>query len=106
MWDAYALSNWQRFRSDLLEVGDFILSVNGIRTHMLKHDEIVSLLLNANDSVVLEIEYELPEPRKSFGMSFYLPCSAEDRLTIVIDKLSYVAKNIFNGPWVLLVSRN
>ena len=52
------------FRSDQLEVGDYIQSVNGIRTHMLRHDEIVSLLLNAGDTVVLEIEYELPEPRE------------------------------------------
>ena len=31
---------------------------------MLKHDEIVNLLKNAGTSVLLELEYELPEPRK------------------------------------------
>ena len=51
-------------RSDALEVGDYILSVNGIRTAMLRHEEIVNLLKNAGDKVILEIEYELPDPRK------------------------------------------
>ncbi len=45
-------------------MGDYILAVNGIRTAMLKHDEIVNLLKNAGASVLLELEYELPEPRK------------------------------------------
>ena len=48
-------------RSDALEVGDYIVSVNGIRTALLRHDEIVNLLKNAGSAVVLEVEYELPE---------------------------------------------
>ncbi len=52
------------FRSDALEVGDYIMSANGIRTSMLRHEEIISLLKNAGDRVMLEVEYELPEPRE------------------------------------------
>ena len=40
------------------------MSVNGIRTALLRHDEIVNLLKNAGSAVVLEVEYELPELRK------------------------------------------
>lgn len=48
------------FRSDALCVGDVILSVNGIRTAKLKHEEIVNLLKNAGDRVMLEVQYEVP----------------------------------------------
>ncbi|XP_060036614.1 glutamate receptor-interacting protein 2 isoform X6 [Erinaceus europaeus] len=49
-------------RSDLLNVGDHILSVNGIRLARLRHEEIVSLLRNVGGRVVLEVQYELPPP--------------------------------------------
>ncbi|XP_012513914.1 PREDICTED: glutamate receptor-interacting protein 2 [Propithecus coquereli] len=49
-------------RSDLLTVGDYIRSVNGIRLTRLRHDEIVALLKNAGGRVLLEVEYELPPP--------------------------------------------
>ncbi|XP_050413050.1 glutamate receptor-interacting protein 1 isoform X2 [Patella vulgata] len=48
-------------RSDALALGDYIISVNGIRTANLKHDEIINLLKNAEEMLILEIEYELPE---------------------------------------------
>ncbi|XP_054709118.1 glutamate receptor-interacting protein 2-like [Uloborus diversus] len=47
-------------RSDALAVGDYIISVNGIRTCKLKHEEIANLLKNAGNKVTLEIEYEVP----------------------------------------------
>lgn len=47
-------------RSDQLNVGDFIKSVNGINLTRLRHDEIISLLKNVGERVVLEVEYELP----------------------------------------------
>nr|XP_045595097.1 glutamate receptor-interacting protein 2-like isoform X2 [Procambarus clarkii] len=47
-------------RSDALSVGDYILAVNGVRTHALSHAQIVSLLKNAGDKVDLEVEYEIP----------------------------------------------
>uniref|UniRef100_A0A8C5DH36 Glutamate receptor-interacting protein 2-like n=1 Tax=Gouania willdenowi TaxID=441366 RepID=A0A8C5DH36_GOUWI len=47
-------------RSDQLNVGDYIKSVNGIHLSKLRHDEIISLLKNIGERVVLEVEYELP----------------------------------------------
>ncbi|XP_047474021.1 glutamate receptor-interacting protein 2-like isoform X4 [Penaeus chinensis] len=47
-------------RSDALSVGDYILAVNGIKTHALTHAQIVSLLKNAGEKVDLEVEYEIP----------------------------------------------
>ncbi|ELK34401.1 Glutamate receptor-interacting protein 2 [Myotis davidii] len=49
-------------RSDLLSVGDYIRSVNGIHLTRLRHDEIITLLKNVGERVVLEVEYELPPP--------------------------------------------
>ncbi|KAH9487789.1 Glutamate receptor-interacting protein 2 [Bulinus truncatus] len=48
-------------RCDALLVGDLIVSINGIRTANLRHEETTNLLKNAGTSVTLEIEYELPE---------------------------------------------
>uniref|UniRef100_A0A670XZI0 Glutamate receptor interacting protein 2 n=1 Tax=Pseudonaja textilis TaxID=8673 RepID=A0A670XZI0_PSETE len=47
-------------RSDQLNVGDYIKSVNGINLTKLRHDEIISLLKNVGERVILEVEYELP----------------------------------------------
>lgn len=48
------------FRSDQLNVGDYITSVNGIHLARLRQEEIISLLKNVGERVVLEVEYELP----------------------------------------------
>uniref|UniRef100_A0A670I6B8 Glutamate receptor interacting protein 2 n=1 Tax=Podarcis muralis TaxID=64176 RepID=A0A670I6B8_PODMU len=57
-------------RSDQLNVGDYIKSVNGINLTKLRHDEIISLLKNVGERVVLEVEYELPlaAPDNSAGI--------------------------------------
>uniref|UniRef100_A0AAZ1X5H6 PDZ domain-containing protein n=1 Tax=Oreochromis aureus TaxID=47969 RepID=A0AAZ1X5H6_OREAU len=47
-------------RSDQLNVGDYIKSVNGINLTKLRHEEIISLLKNVGERVLLEVEYELP----------------------------------------------
>ncbi|XP_067855584.1 glutamate receptor-interacting protein 1 isoform X2 [Heptranchias perlo] len=47
-------------RSDQLNIGDYIKSVNGINLTKFRHDEIISLLKNVGERVVLEVEYELP----------------------------------------------
>ncbi|TTP91406.1 Glutamate receptor-interacting protein 2 [Bagarius yarrelli] len=47
-------------RSDQLNTGDYIKSVNGINLSKLRHDEIISMLKNIGERVVLEVEYELP----------------------------------------------
>lgn len=66
-------------RSDQLNVGDYIKSVNGINLSKLRHDEIISLLKNIGERVVLEVEYELPP----FGTSF-LTGTVETTQTITI----------------------
>uniref|UniRef100_A0A672V3K9 Glutamate receptor interacting protein 2 n=1 Tax=Strigops habroptila TaxID=2489341 RepID=A0A672V3K9_STRHB len=55
-------------RSDQLNVGDYIKSVNGINLTKLRHDEIISLLKNVGERVVLEVEYELPPAGGSAGV--------------------------------------
>nr|KAF6335201.1 glutamate receptor interacting protein 2 [Pipistrellus kuhlii] len=50
-------------RSDLLNVGDYIRSVNGIHLARLRHDEIITLLKNVGERVVLE------PPRTARGSS-------------------------------------
>uniref|UniRef100_A0A4W4E2F5 PDZ domain-containing protein n=1 Tax=Electrophorus electricus TaxID=8005 RepID=A0A4W4E2F5_ELEEL len=47
-------------RSDQLNVGDYIKSVNGINLSKLRHDEILGMLKSIGERVVLEVEYELP----------------------------------------------
>ncbi|CAG5128296.1 unnamed protein product, partial [Candidula unifasciata] len=54
-------------RCDALLVGDYIVSVNGIRTATLRHEEIINLLKNAGTNVTLEIEYEIPDSGSSGG---------------------------------------
>lgn len=46
--------------SDCLQTGDYIASVNGIKTGKMKHAEIISLLKNVGQTVTLEVEYQLP----------------------------------------------
>ena len=55
-------------RSDQLNVGDYIKSVNGINLCKLRHDEIISLLKNIGERVVLEVEYELPQTGRWAGV--------------------------------------
>uniref|UniRef100_A0A8C1RVS7 Glutamate receptor interacting protein 2b n=1 Tax=Cyprinus carpio TaxID=7962 RepID=A0A8C1RVS7_CYPCA len=55
-------------RSDQLNVGDYIKSVNGINLTKLRHDEIISLLKNVGERVMLEVEYELPSPDSTSGV--------------------------------------
>ncbi|KAL4225936.1 Glutamate receptor-interacting protein 1 [Mactra antiquata] len=73
-------------RSDLLQVGDYILSVNGIKTSNMKHDEIINLLKNANDTVRLEIEYELPDlvPADAFSV-----CCKQHTIVLDTDSTSF-----------------
>ncbi|CAL4128743.1 unnamed protein product, partial [Meganyctiphanes norvegica] len=47
-------------RSDALNTGDYILAVNGVKTHSLTHNQIIQLLKNAGEKVELEVEYEIP----------------------------------------------
>lgn len=60
-------------RSDQLNIGDYIKSVNGINLSKLRHDEIISLLKNIGERVMLEVEYELPPFGKRTPASANLP---------------------------------
>ncbi len=47
-------------RSEALQVGDYILSINGTPTEHLVHTEVNALLQNAGNVVNLEISFETP----------------------------------------------
>uniref|UniRef100_A0A8C7QYS6 Glutamate receptor interacting protein 2a n=1 Tax=Oncorhynchus mykiss TaxID=8022 RepID=A0A8C7QYS6_ONCMY len=84
-------------RSDQLNVGDYIKSVNGINLSKLRHEEIISLLKNIGERVVLEVEYELPP----FGMS----TSSVYRPTIEVclykegNSFGFVMRGGFHEDW-------
>lgn len=48
-------------RTELLEIGDRILAVNGTSTDDITHDAVARLLQSAGTTVYLEIEYDLPD---------------------------------------------
>ncbi|XP_022107281.1 glutamate receptor-interacting protein 1-like isoform X2 [Acanthaster planci] len=56
-------------RSDLLQIGDLITAVNGIKTAKLRHEDVINLLKNAGDHVSLEIEYEIPPAVQDNGIT-------------------------------------
>uniref|UniRef100_A0A3Q2DAU5 Glutamate receptor interacting protein 2b n=1 Tax=Cyprinodon variegatus TaxID=28743 RepID=A0A3Q2DAU5_CYPVA len=62
-------------RSDQLNVGDYIKSVNGINLTKLRHEEIISLLKNVGERVLLEVEYELPPTGKQQYWKYFCPAS-------------------------------
>jgi hypothetical protein len=43
-----------------LQIGDIILSINGVKTLGLKHEEIIDLIKTARERLILEYEYNLP----------------------------------------------
>ena len=50
-------------RTDRIEVGDVILSVNGTSTAELQHSDVVGLVtVQPHSTVSLEIKYGQPEP--------------------------------------------
>src|ERR1700722_14916730 len=50
-------------KSDVLEIGDIIHGVNGLKTAGLKHDQVIDLIKQVGDQLTLEIEYDLPQWR-------------------------------------------
>ncbi len=50
-------------KADVLEIGDVLLSVNGIKTAGLKHDQVIDLIKQVGDQLTLDIEYDLPKWR-------------------------------------------
>ncbi|XP_052419408.1 glutamate receptor-interacting protein 2 isoform X2 [Carassius gibelio] len=85
-------------RSDQLNVGDYIKSVNGINLSKLRHDEIISMLKNIGERVVLEVEYELPP----FAPNN--PCSIISRtIEVCLEKegnsFGFVLRGGFHEDW-------
>jgi S1-C subfamily serine protease len=62
-------------KADVLEIGDLLLGINGIKTAGLKHEQVIDLIKQVGDQLTLEIEYDLPKWRmynhKSFFLSFH-----------------------------------
>uniref|UniRef100_A0AAY4DTB2 PDZ domain-containing protein n=1 Tax=Denticeps clupeoides TaxID=299321 RepID=A0AAY4DTB2_9TELE len=85
-------------RSDQLNVGDYIKSVNGINLSKLRHDEIISLLRNVGERVMLEVEFELPP---------YVPSSSAAVLSKTIEvclqkegnSFGFVLRGGFHEDW-------
>lgn len=51
-------------KADVLEIGDILLGVNGIKTAGLKHEQVIDIIKQVGDQLTLEIEYDLPKWRK------------------------------------------
>ncbi|XP_062854846.1 glutamate receptor-interacting protein 2a isoform X5 [Trichomycterus rosablanca] len=85
-------------RSDQLNVGDYIKSVNGINLSKLRHDEIISMLKNVGERVVLEVEYELP-PVASSAVSSVISKTIEVRLEKEGNSFGFVLRGGFHEDW-------
>ena len=44
------------------EVGDLLVSVNGVDATLLRHFEVVNMLQSSTGPTVLELQYSLPDP--------------------------------------------
>ncbi|XP_069045531.1 glutamate receptor-interacting protein 2 isoform X4 [Lepisosteus oculatus] len=85
-------------RSDQLNVGDYIKSVNGINLTKLRHDEIISLLKNVGERVVLEVEYELP-PAAPDSSSGVIPKTIEICLNKEGNSFGFVMRGGSHEDW-------
>ncbi len=50
-------------KADVLEIGDILLGINGIKTAGLKHEQVIDLIKQVEDQLTLDIEYDLPKWR-------------------------------------------
>ena len=50
-------------KADVLEIGDVLLGVNGIKTAGLKHEQVIDIIKQVGDQLSLDIEYDLPKWR-------------------------------------------
>uniref|UniRef100_A0A3B3RU72 Glutamate receptor interacting protein 2a n=1 Tax=Paramormyrops kingsleyae TaxID=1676925 RepID=A0A3B3RU72_9TELE len=85
-------------RSDQLNVGDYITSVNGIHLARLRQEEIISLLKNVGERVVLEVEYELP-PAAPDSSSDSIPKIIDIRLRKEDSSCGFVMRGGFHEEW-------
>ncbi|KAG7267295.1 hypothetical protein CRUP_000293 [Coryphaenoides rupestris] len=86
-------------RSDQLNVGDYIKSVNGINLCKLRHDEIISLLKNIGERVVLEVEYELPQIGRQRNSSGVVTKTIEVCLHKEGNSFGFVMRGGFHEDW-------
>ncbi|XP_072537526.1 glutamate receptor-interacting protein 2a isoform X2 [Salminus brasiliensis] len=85
-------------RSDQLNMGDYIKSVNGINLSKLRHDEIISMLKNIGERVVLEVEYELP-PFAPSNPSSMISKTIEVCLEKEGNSFGFVLRGGFHEDW-------
>lgn len=50
-------------KSDMLDIGDILIGINGIKTTGLKHEQVIDLIKQGGDQLTLEIEYDIPKWR-------------------------------------------
>jgi C-terminal processing protease CtpA/Prc len=50
-------------KADVLELGDILLGINGIKTAGLKHEQVIDLIKQVGDQLTLDIEYDIPKWR-------------------------------------------
>jgi hypothetical protein len=50
-------------KADVLEIGDVLLGINGLKTSGLKHEQVIDLIKQVGDQLTLDIEYDLPKWR-------------------------------------------
>jgi C-terminal processing protease CtpA/Prc len=50
-------------KADVLEIGDILTGINGIKTAGLKHEQVIDLIKHVGDQLILDIEYDLPKWR-------------------------------------------
>lgn len=50
-------------KADVLDTGDILTGINGIKTAGLKHEQIIDLIKQVGEQLVLDIEYDLPKWR-------------------------------------------
>ncbi|GCB68084.1 hypothetical protein scyTo_0012227 [Scyliorhinus torazame] len=86
------------WRSDQLNIGDYIKSVNGINLTKLRHNEIISLLKNVGERVVLEVEYELP-PAVPDNNSRIIPKTIEISLYKEGNSFGFVIRGGAHEDW-------
>ncbi|KAF4072584.1 hypothetical protein AMELA_G00264800 [Ameiurus melas] len=85
-------------RSDQLNMGDYIKSVNGINLSKLRHDEIISMLKNIGERVVLEVEYELP-PLAPSSPSSVISKTIEVCLEKEGNSFGFILRGGFHEDW-------
>jgi C-terminal processing protease CtpA/Prc len=50
-------------KADVLDIGDILLGINGIKTAGLKHEQVIDLIKQVGEQLTLDIEYDLPKWR-------------------------------------------